>query len=1794
MTPSAARLRAARNVISGNQTAGVAIATYFTSTPATNIVVQGNYIGTDPSGMSAIPNVGQGVYLTNRTTGNLIGGNVAGAGNLISGNSGHGVNISGSGTNHNVVQGNFIGTDVTGKAGLNNSSNGVEIEKGAQFNLIGTNGDGVNDAAERNVVSGNFVGINIGDSGTNDNVVAGNYIGTDYTGTVAIGNLIGLQIVGGAANNLIGTSGTDVDNAAERNVISGNGLEGVRVQGAGTDHNMIAGNYVGTDVSGTTVLGNGANGVRIYAGATNNTIGGSVTGMRNVISANANNGVNISDSGTNNNVIEGNFIGTDVTGTVVLPNKNSGVLIQNGASANIIGGSSSVDPSTGKLTGAGNLVSGNLNSGVQIFYANGNFLQGNFIGTDVTGEIALGNDPTGVNDGIDVNYGSNNTIGGVSSVDAHGNLSGLGNLVSGNTGSTNIGSSTGSASDGIAIVGDSGNGDTSTNNVVEGNFIGTDVKGTTALGNALYGVDLFAPSGTQTVANNTIGGVAPGTGNLISANGTGSASSGGGIRIYGQGVADNLVEGNLIGTDAAGTHALPNATHGVFIASGASFNTIGGTTAGAGNVISGNALRGIRIRDESGDTVPTVGTQILGNSIGVDANGNPLPNGTGGISILSASAGVTGTIIGGTVPGAANIIAYNDGPGVSVEGNLATGNTIQGNSIHDNTALGIDLGADGVTPNHTGFEAGPNNFQNYPVLIGAQPGDGFTEIVGTFNSLPNATYTLDFYDNPAPDPTGFGQGQVWLGSATVTTDSSGNVCFDVSVLGSSNVGDSITATATDSAGNTSECSRFVVAGLLVTNTNDSGDGSLRQAILNADASSITLPKTIGFNIPTSDPGYDSATGTWTIQPSYVGGGVSLPVISSPVILAGWTQGPPGYNGPPLIDINGSNASGDVGSFGFNIQAGNTQVYGFAINDFADVNGNGFGIGVFGTNNLHQGTPTTDVWIYGNDIGTDATGMVAEPNGQGGIWVGAETSNVLIGTNADGVNDAAERNIISGNSGEGILLQSSSTTVAGNYIGLSAAGTGLGNQGDGIDLLDGASSNTIGGTSAAARNIISGESGNGILMQGSVSQNLLEGNYLGTDPTGELPRPNGSWNVFMADATQNTIGGTVGGAGNVISAAGKDGIGMFGAGVSGNVVQGNLIGLDASGTHPMGNTFQGIYIGDGVGFNPPITGAPSDNLVGGTVSGAGNTISANSLNGIAIHGVGATGNLIQGNDIGTDASGSAPLGNHQYGIEIANSASQNTVGGTTAAAHNVISGNAANGVELAGSGTNNNVVAGNFIGTDVTGTVVLPNHGSGVLIQNGASANIIGGSSSVDPSTGKLTGAGNLISGNLNSGVQISEANGNYVQGNFIGTDVTGEIALGNDPTGLNDGIDVNYSSNNTIGGVSSVDAHGNLSGLGNLVSGNKGSTNTGPNAGSASDGIAIYGDSSGSSTNNVVEGNFLGTDVKGAAALGNALFGVDIFSGGGVQTVANNTIGGVAPGTGNLISANATGGVRIVGSGAADNLVEGNLIGTNAAGTASLGNEADGIDIVSGANDNTIGGTVSAARNVISGNAGVGVYLISSTTNHNLVIGNYIGTDVTGMHALGNALWGLGVNNAPANQIGGTVAGAGNVISGNHQGGLLIYAAGATGNLVQGNLIGTDASGTNPLGNAYSGVYVGTGSRVHGGLPSSAANNTIGGTASGAGNVISDNGNWGLWITGAGASGNVAQGNTLQANALGGVRLDTSASNNTIGGSVAGAANIIASNANAGVAVVGAASTGNTIQGNSIYSNQRPRHRPRR
>lgn len=179
----------------------------------------------------------------------------------------------------------------------------------------------------------------------------------------------------------------------------------------------------------------------------------------------------------------------------------------------------------------------------------------------------------------------------------------------------------------------------------------------------------------------------------------------------------------------------------------------------------------------------------------------------------------------------------------------------------------------------------------------------------------------------------------------------------------------------------------------------------------------------------------------------------------------------------------------------------------------------------------------------------------------------------------------------------------------------------------------------------------------------------------------------------------------------------------------------------------------------------------------------------------------------------------------------------------------------------------------------------------------------------------------------------------------------------------------------------------------------------------------------------------------------------------------------------------------------ANNIIEGNFIGTDVAGTTDQGNTQDGIRI-SGATNNTIGGTLAGARNLISGNNDHGVHITDSGATGNLVQGNLIGTDITGTADLGNSEDGIRVtNNASGNTIGGTASGARNLISGNNSDGVDIRS---DGNLVQGNLIGTQINGTSARGNNSHGV------RIEGN------NNTVGGA--GAGNVIAFNGNDGVFV----------------------------------------------------------------------------------
>jgi hypothetical protein len=262
------------------------------------------------------------------------------------------------------------------------------------------------------------------------------------------------------------------------------------------------------------------------------------------------------------------------------------------------------------------------------------------------------------------------------------------------------------------------------------------------------------------------------------------------------------------------------------------------------------------------------------------------------------------------------------------------------------------------------------------------------------------------------------------------------------------------------------------------------------------------------------------------------------------------------------------------------------------------------------------------------------------------------------------------------------------------------------------------------------------------------------------------------------------------------------------------------------------------------------------------------------------------------------------------------------------------------------------------------------------------------------------------------------------------------------------------------------------------------------------------------------------------------------------------------------------------------NLIEGDFIGTDVTGTLGLGNSGSGIDLFNSPG-NTIGGTTAGTRNVISGNKSFGIYVSDAGSNGNLILGNFIGTDVTGTQNLGNSSNGISVFGAAGNTIGGTAVGAGNVISGNGAYGISFGPSGSVGasdNLVQGNLIGTDITGTTRLGNSIDGILINS---------MQSTDNTIGGTMAGAGNIISGNNEYGVNISN--ASGNLVQGNFLGTNPTGanlgnlaGVVI-ANASNNTIGGTAAGSANVIAFNTGAAVTVD--TGTGNPILQNSIFAN---------
>ena len=369
--------------------------------------------------------------------------------------------------------------------------------------------------------------------------------------------------------------------------------------------------------------------------------------------------------------------------------------------------------------------------------------------------------------------------------------------------------------DGAGILTSLGSSDTT----ITANFIGTGTDGTsTGSGNEGNGIDLGGDE-------NTVGGTAAADRNVIGGNGTTSSGTHG-VYVHGE---NNTIIGNHIGVDRQGLSGIPNVTNGIQL-DGAN-NDIGGTAAGARNVISGNDTFGIGLNGADGN-------EIYGNYIGVGSDGaTPIPQPAG----VSPQNGSVGNVIGGIDPGEGNVISGNSGVGVflagpatntnSIQGNLigtdatgtlAVGNgttgvhidegdsnsvgantianngsngvTINGglsnyvsvNRIRNNGGLGISLNSNSTQePNDAGdADTGPNGLQNYPVIRSIVINGGTATVTGTLNSTPSSSFFIEGFKSTSCDPSGFGEGGQFIGQDTVVnTDAAGNATFQFTASG---------------------------------------------------------------------------------------------------------------------------------------------------------------------------------------------------------------------------------------------------------------------------------------------------------------------------------------------------------------------------------------------------------------------------------------------------------------------------------------------------------------------------------------------------------------------------------------------------------------------------------------------------------------------------------------------------------------------------------------------------------------------------------------------------------------------------------------------------------------------------------------------------------------------------------------------------------------------------------------------------------------------------------------------------
>ena len=349
----------------------------------------------------------------------------------------------------------------------------------------------------------------------------------------------------------------------------------------------------------------------------------------------------------------------------------------------------------------------------------------------------------------------------------------------------------------------------------------------------------------------------------------------------------------------------------------------------------------------------------------------------------------------------------------------------------------------------------------------------------------------------------------------------------------------------------------------------------------------------------------------------------------------------------------------------------------------------------------------------------------------------------------------------------MALGASNNVVQGNYIGVNAAGTAALPNDTGIVLFNNAPNNTIGGSTAAHKNVVSGNRNIGISIESSNS-NVVQGNFIGTNAAGDAAINNVSQNFRVSDSSNTLIGGSTATPG---TAPGNVVLSIFVNGGAQTLIQGNLIGTNAAGTADITGAFFGVSIW-------------GDAIVGGSTPGTRNVISGF---GEGISFANSGGGSVLGNFIGTDITGTVAIPN-TTGISFGSNIRGTKIGGTNGGEGNVISGNAI-GVRL---DTHNAIVKGNFIGTRIDGTTALPNNVRGIEIRDLSSENVIGGTEA---------GAGNTIAFNGGSGVAVSRpgslfsSSKNVIRGNKIHSNGVLGIDLDANQVTLNDPGDGDTGSN---------------------------------------------------------------------------------------------------------------------------------------------------------------------------------------------------------------------------------------------------------------------------------------------------------------------------------------------------------------------------------------------------------------